>query len=96
MDSKLLMRMRRTPPAGLGPLLRSARARACLTQGEAARDAGIPQPYLSMLEGGLRVPSEVVARALAATLRLNLDECGLLYSAAVNDAGRSHPHRTNA
>lgn len=96
MDSKILIRVRRTPPEALGPLLRSARARAGLTQGAAARGAGIPQPYLSMLEAGLRVPSMAVAELLGDVLRLTLPECRALYGCAVSDAGRSHPARAGA
>ncbi|MEU7384939.1 helix-turn-helix transcriptional regulator [Streptomyces sp. NPDC042207] len=85
--------MRRTPPKALGPLLRAARVRAGLSQGEAARRAGIRQPYLSAIEAGQRTPSTVVAEALADTLRLTLPECRQVYAAAVTDAGRSHPTR---
>lgn len=93
MDSKTLIRVRRTPPKALGPLLRTARERAGLSQGETARRAGIPQPYVSVLEAGQRVPSMAVAELLADVLALTLPECKSLYAAAVNDAGRSHPAR---
>ncbi|MEV5611504.1 helix-turn-helix transcriptional regulator [Streptomyces sp. NPDC052225] len=95
MGSKVLIRVRRTPPKALGPLLRDARQRAGLTQGQTSRDAGIPQPYLSRLEAGQRVPSMAVAERLADVLRLTLPECRTLYAAAVSDAGRSHPARAH-
>ncbi|MEV7125869.1 helix-turn-helix transcriptional regulator [Streptomyces sp. NPDC093260] len=96
MPSKAYVRVRRVPPKALGPLLRAARERMGLSQGEAARQAGIPQPYLSFIEAGRRTPSMVVAESLASTLGLTLPECRQLYAAAVDDAGRSHPARTSA
>lgn len=96
MDSKVLVRVRRTPPQGLGPLLRAGRERAGLGQREAARLAGIPHGYLWLLENGQRVPSMAVAELLADTLQLKLAECRQLFAAAVVDAGRSHPDRASA
>ncbi|MCT9078791.1 helix-turn-helix domain-containing protein [Streptomyces fulvoviolaceus] len=89
------MRVRRTPPQGLGPLLRAARKRAGLSQSETARRAGLGQGYVWMLENGQRTPSMKVAELLADTLGLTLDECRTLYAAAVSDAGRSHPARAS-
>lgn len=96
MESKALIRVRRIPPKGFGTMLRRARTRAGLSQGEAARAAGIPQPYLSVLEAGQRVPSQAVAYALASALGLGVNECRKLYEVAVSDAGRSHPNRVTA
>lgn len=96
MDSKTLVRVRRVPPKALGPLLRAGRERAGLSQSEAARRAGIGQPYLWMLEAGQRTPSMAVAELLAETLALTLTECRQLFAVAVDDAGRSHPDRATA
>jgi transcriptional regulator with XRE-family HTH domain len=80
---------RRTPPPSLGRMLRRARIRAGLSQGQLARTAGLTQGYVSLLEAGLRVPSLAVAEALAVPLRLTVRECHTLYGAAITDAGRS-------
>lgn len=96
MDSKALIRVRRTPPQALGPLLRAARERAGLSQSEAARRAGVGQSYVWLLERGQRTPSMAVAELLADVLALTLDECRTLYGCAVTDAGRSHPDRVTA
>ncbi|WP_406360325.1 helix-turn-helix transcriptional regulator [Streptomyces sp. NBC_00715] len=77
-------------------MLRAARERTGLSQSEAARRAGIGQPYLWMLEAGQRVPSTAVAELLADVLRLTLAECRDLFAASVDDAGRSHPARATA
>lgn len=96
MESKALIRVRRTPPKALGPLLRTAREQAGLSQSEAARRAGIGQGYLWLLEAGQRTPSMKVAELLGDVLQLRLDECRILYGCAVEDAGRSHPDRVTA
>ncbi|MFE7229868.1 helix-turn-helix domain-containing protein [Streptomyces sp. NPDC057596] len=96
MESKALIRVRRTPPQGLGPLLRTARERAGLSQSEVGRRAGIPQGYVWKLETGQRCPSTAVAERLADVLRLKLPECKTLFGCAVDDAGRSHPARAAA
>ncbi|MEU9264576.1 helix-turn-helix transcriptional regulator [Streptomyces sp. NPDC048251] len=87
------VRERRTPPEGLGPLLRAARERAGLGVREAARLAAISGGYLANLEAGSRCPSRAVAERLAATLNLNSGEQGQLYGAAVTDAGGNSPWR---
>jgi transcriptional regulator with XRE-family HTH domain len=84
---------RRTPPPGLGVMLRGARVRRGLGQREAGRLAGLSQGYLSHLEQGARVPSMAVAEVLADVLGLTLAECQQLYGGAVTDAGRCHPRR---
>lgn len=86
-------RIRRVPPADLGPLLHMARLRARLTVTEAARRAGVDRSYLSNLEAGRRVPSAAYAAALADVLVLTDDERARLLEVAVGDAGRSHPAR---
>ncbi|MFJ7242365.1 helix-turn-helix domain-containing protein [Streptomyces olivaceus] len=93
MESKALIRVRRTPPQGLGPLLQGARERADLSQSETGRRAGVPQSYVWKLEAGLRCPSMLVAERLADVLQLTLPECQTLFGCAVSDAGRSHPAR---
>lgn len=89
------IRQRRTPPAGLGPMLRAARERAGLGQREAARRAGLSPGYVRHLEDGSRCPSRTVAEQLATTLGLDDGEQAQLYAAAVTDAGRDHPGRVN-
>lgn len=91
-----LIRERRTPPEGLGPMLRAARERADLGQREAARRAGVSQGHLWLLEAGQRVPSAAVAEDLAAALALTAEEREQLHAAAVDDAGRSNPARATA
>ncbi|MFI9174877.1 helix-turn-helix domain-containing protein [Streptomyces lincolnensis] len=96
MESKVLVRVRRTPPKALGPLPRTARERAGLSQSETARRAGLGQGYVWLLENGQRTPSTAVAELLADALNLRLDECRQLYGWSVDDAGRSHPARATA
>lgn len=90
------IRERRTPPAGLGPMLRAARERADLGVRETARQAGLSSGYMAHLEAGGRSPSRTVAERLAAVLELTDDERAQLYVAAVTDAGRDHPARASA
>lgn len=96
MQSKVTVRVRRTPPKAIGPLLRAARKRQGLSQSEVARRVGIGAAYVWLLERGERTPSTVVAELLADALQLSLDDCRTLYAAAVTDAGRSHPARARA
>ncbi|MGC2997423.1 helix-turn-helix domain-containing protein [Streptomyces sp. G35A] len=96
MESQAFIRVRRTPPQGLGPMLRAARERAGLSQCEVGRRTGLGQGYVWLLENGQRVPSMAVAELLADALALTLEECRALYGAAVDDAGRSHPARATA
>lgn len=90
------IRERRTPPEGLGAMLRGARERAGLGQREAARGAGLSSGYMAHLEAGERCPSRAVAQRLAGSLALDEQERAQLYAAAVDDAGRSHPARAAA
>lgn len=90
------IRQRRTPPEGLGPMLRAAREGAGLGVREAARRAGLSSGYVAHLEAGDRCPSRTIAARLAAVLELDDDEQAQLYAAAVTDAGRDHPARTAA
>jgi transcriptional regulator with XRE-family HTH domain len=91
-----VIRQRRTPPDGLGEVLRQAREDADLSQGAVAMAAGVRPDYVSKLERGLRCPSASVADALAMVLRLGGTERVLLTAAAVDDAGRDHPARNAA
>lgn len=86
-------RERRTPPAAVGVMLRGVRERAGLGVRETARRAGIAHTHLLGIETGRRCPSVIVADAIAAVLELDPDERALLATAAVTDAGRSHPGR---
>lgn len=92
----VVIRERRTPPHGFGPMLRSARERAGIGMREAARHLGLSSGYLGHLEAGERCPSRAVAERLADVLALDDAEQAALYAAAVDDAGRSHPARTAA
>lgn len=87
------MRVRRVPPAGLGPMLRAARLRRGLGVRKAARQACIGHPYLLRLERGERVPSRVVAESLADALQLDPAERDFLLGIAVTDAGRGARQR---
>lgn len=87
------MRVRRIPPAELGPMLGTARLRAGYRLREAARLIGVSHVYLLRLETGQRCPSVTVARCLAEEFALTEDERELLFAAAVTDAGRDHPAR---
>lgn len=93
MESKAFIRIRRTPPAELGPILRLARERAGVGLRNLARQAGIDAGYVTHLEAGRRCPSAAVAQRLAELLPLTDDERTQLYAASVDDAGRSHPDR---
>lgn len=88
-----LIRERRTPPEGLGSMLRAARERAGAGQRATARRAGVSQGHLWLLEAGQRVPSAAVAEVLAEVLALPAEEREQLLAAAVDDAGRSNPAR---
>lgn len=92
-ESKAALRIRRTPPAELGPMLRLARERAGIGLRNLARQAGINPGYVTHLEAGRRCPSVAVAQRLAELLPLADDERTQLYAASVDDAGRSHPGR---
>ncbi|MFJ9018764.1 helix-turn-helix domain-containing protein [Streptomyces sp. NPDC102259] len=84
-------RIRRVPPASLGPMLHAARLRTGTGLRATARAVGIAPSYLVGLESSERVPSRTVARQLADVLALADGERALLLAAAVSDAGRDYP-----
>ncbi|WP_353963149.1 helix-turn-helix transcriptional regulator [Streptomyces sp. NBC_01142] len=77
-------------------MLRQARELAGLGLRELARQAGLSPGYLAHLEAGERCPSVSVAHCLAGLLEVDEVERVVLLAAAVNDAGRDHPRRTEA
>lgn len=87
------IRLRRTPPPELGPMLAAARMRRGLRGRECARLIGISPSYLVGLETGQRCPSVTVAERLAEVLALDEAERAVLLTGAVHDAGRDHPLR---
>ncbi|MEV0492376.1 helix-turn-helix domain-containing protein [Streptomyces atratus] len=93
MESKAVIRIRRTPPPELGPMLRKARERAGTGLRELARQAGVDPGYLAHLEAGRRCPSCTVAHRFAELLPLGEDERTQLLAASVDDAGHDHPGR---
>ncbi|MFJ5046389.1 helix-turn-helix domain-containing protein [Streptomyces sp. NPDC088719] len=94
MASKARIRIRRTPPAELGPMLAAARERTGHTQRRVSIAAGLGRSYVCLIEGGHRTPSRVAAQRLADALQLTEQERAQLYAAAVTDAGLSHPGRS--
>lgn len=84
------IRVRRTPPPELGPMLAAARLRRGLLGREVARPVRMDWGHLVRLESGQRVPSRVVAEKLAGVLELDQAEREELFAAAVDDAGRSY------
>jgi cytoskeletal protein RodZ len=89
----VMIRVRRTPPEGLGSMLRTARERTGMGLRQAARRTDLSPGYMAHLEAGDRCPSRTVAARLAVVLELDDDEQAQLYAAAVTDAGRDHPWR---
>ncbi|MGC4927241.1 helix-turn-helix domain-containing protein [Streptomyces sp. DT117] len=96
MASKARIRIRRTPPAELGPMLAAARERTGHTQARVSIAAGLGRSYVCLIEGGHRTPSRVAAERLADVLQLTELERAQLFAAAVSDAGLSHPARQAA
>ena len=88
------VRQRRTMPAEVGQMLGRARMRAGFRLREAERLLNMKHPYLLRLESGERVPSKTVAERLALLLGLDEDERATLLAAAVDDAGRDLPGRS--
>lgn len=57
-------------------VLRALRIHRGLRQADLAERAGLSAPYVSQLEQGLRTPSAVVVKALAAALEVDVDTLG--------------------
>lgn len=85
--------IRHQPDPALGPMLKTARARAELGMREAARRVGIAPSYLCELESGTRCPSVTVGTQLFQVLGLNEEEGRVLAASVVADRGRDHPLR---
>src|SRR3982750_1395247 len=58
----------------LGDYLREQRVAAHLTLRQLAEQAGVSNPYLSQIEGGLRRPSAEVLQQIAKALRISADQ----------------------
>jgi transcriptional regulator with XRE-family HTH domain len=74
--------------------LQSARLRHGWTISQAAQQTGVSRPHLSLLERGLRRPSESVAEDLIAGYRLTGWEADAVRAIALKFVGRDSPFRT--
>lgn len=84
--------MSRLPVPDLGGYLREQREAAQLSLRQAAKAAGISNPYLSQIERGLRRPSAEILQQLAKGLRISAEQ--LYVRAGILDdsgAGVSEP-----
>lgn len=72
-------------------MLRNARNRERLTQGQLAYKIGAARSTIGRLETGVRAPSVSMAEALADALDLDEAERALLASVARQGVGRSFP-----
>lgn len=66
--------MSRLPVPDLGGYLREQREAAQLSLRQAAKAAGISNPYLSQIERGLRRPSAEILQQLAKGLRISAEQ----------------------
>jgi DNA-binding XRE family transcriptional regulator len=73
---------------------RNARRRRGWTLTRAAAETGVSRPHLSLLERGLRRPSESVAEAVITGYRMTDAEADAVSEIAVPWAGRDSPYRT--
>ncbi|MDQ3358049.1 MAG: helix-turn-helix domain-containing protein [Actinomycetota bacterium] len=82
--------MSRLPVPDLGGYLREQREAAQLSLRQAAKAAGISNPYLSQIERGLRRPSAEILQQLAKGLRISAEQ---LYVRAgiLDDSGAGVP-----
>lgn len=85
---------RRSSSPGAARALREARARHGWSLAQAAERTGVSKPHLSLLERGLRRPSESVAEDIIDAYRVTEDEAEELRAVAVRWAGRDSPLRT--
>lgn len=60
-------------PSTVEEIIRQRRELAALSMRQLAEHAGIPNPYLSQIERGVRAPSEEVLDAIARTLKVSPD-----------------------
>ena len=87
---------RRTSTPSAMRALRDARLRRGWTLTRAAEETGVSRPHLSLLERGLRRPSESVAEDIIAAYGMTDAEADSLAKVAVPWAGRDSPFRTGA
>ena len=73
---------------------RDARLRRGWSLTRAAEETGVSRPHLSLLERGLRRPSESVAEDIITAYRMTPDEADAVSAIAVPLAGRDSPYRT--
>jgi DNA-binding XRE family transcriptional regulator len=73
---------------------RDARQRRGWSLTRAAEETGVSRPHLSLLERGLRRPSESVAEDIIAAYRMTDAEADAVSAIAVPWAGRDSPYRT--
>jgi hypothetical protein len=85
---------RRTSTPAAMAALRNARLRRGWSLSRAAEETGVSRPHLSLLERGLRRPSETVAEIIIARYRMTPFEADALADVAVAWAGRDSPYRT--
>lgn len=85
---------RRTSTPQATAAFRNARLRLGWTLTRAAEETGVSRPHLSLLERGLRRPSESVAVDIAIAYRMTPDEAEAVSAIAVPWAGRDSPYRT--
>lgn len=74
--------------------LRRGRLGRGWTMTRAARETGVSRPMISLLERGLRRPSESVAEALIYVYRLTGQEADAVRSIALELVGRDSPFKT--
>ena len=74
--------------------LRRGRERRGWTMSAAAKHSGVSRPMISLLERGLRRPSESVAEDLITAYRLTGQEADAVRSIALEWVGRDTPYKT--
>jgi len=74
--------------------LRDGRLRRGWTMAEAARRSGVSRPMISLLENGLRRPSESVAEDLVGAYGLTGPAAAAVRAIALPLVGRDSPYRT--
>jgi transcriptional regulator with XRE-family HTH domain len=73
---------------------RDARLRRGWSLARAAEETGVSRPHLSLLERGLRRPSESVAETIIFGYKMTDAEASAVSAIAVPWAGRDSPYRT--